>query len=122
MLSRMFSISRLAKPYAQTYLNCINNRLTAIFNYAVKCYGLKENPCHKAVSMGKKKADEMLFWTKDEFQTVIEGMKYRPANYTVSRDPYVRCNGRCGGYRPPIYPIPAWLTFWHCCRKVDSRL
>lgn len=47
------------KPYAQTYLKCINNQLTAIFNYAVKYYGLKENPCHKAGSMGKKKADEM---------------------------------------------------------------
>ena len=56
------------KPYAQTYLKCINNQLTAIFNYAVKYYGLKENPCHKAGSMGKKKADEMLFWTKEEYK------------------------------------------------------
>ena len=71
------------KPYAQTYLKCINNQLTAIFNYAVKYYGLKENPCHKAGSMGKKKADEMLFWTKDEFQAFIESMKDRPASYTV---------------------------------------
>ena len=44
---------------------------------------LKETPCHKAGSMGKKKADEMLFWTKDEFQTFIESMKDRPASYTV---------------------------------------
>ena len=71
------------KPYSQTYLKCINNQLTAIFNYAVKYYGLKENPCHKAGSMGKKHADEMLFWTKDEFQTFIESMKDRPASYTV---------------------------------------
>ncbi len=33
--------------------------------------------------MGKKNADEMLFWTKDEFQTFIEAMKDRPASYTV---------------------------------------
>ena len=26
------------KPYSQTYLKCINNQLTAIFNYAVKYY------------------------------------------------------------------------------------
>ena len=45
------------KPYSQTYLKCINNQLTAIFNYAVKYYGLKENPCHKAGSMGKKHAE-----------------------------------------------------------------
>ena len=69
------------KPYAQTYLKCINNQLTAIFNYAVKYYGLKENPCHKAGSMGKKKADEMLFWTKDEFQTFIESHTALRARY-----------------------------------------
>lgn len=71
------------KPYSQTYLKCINNQLTAILNYAVKYYGLKENPCHKAGSMGKKHADEMLFWTKQEFQTFIEVMKDRPASYAV---------------------------------------
>mgnify|MGYP000662744268 CR=1 FL=1 len=71
------------KPYSQTYLKCINNQLTAIFNYAVKYYGLKENPCHKAGSMGKKHADEMLFWTRQEFQTFIEVMKDRSASYAV---------------------------------------
>ena len=71
------------KSYSQTYLKCINNQLTAIFNYAVKYYGLKENPCHKAGSMGKKHADEMLFWTRQEFQTFIEVMKDRPASYAV---------------------------------------
>lgn len=68
------------KPYSQTYLKCINNQLTAIFNYAVKYYGLKENPCHKAGSMGKKHADEMLFWTRQEFQKFIEVMKDRTEN------------------------------------------
>lgn len=71
------------QPYAQTYLKTINNQLTAIFNYAVKYYGLRENPCHKAGSMGKKKADEMLFWTKDEFHTFIEAIRDRPASYTI---------------------------------------
>lgn len=71
------------QPYSQTYLKTINNQLTAIFNYAVKYYGLRENPCHKAGSMGKKKADEMLFWTKDEFHTFIESIKGRTASYTI---------------------------------------
>jgi hypothetical protein len=56
------------KPYSQTYLKTINNQITAIFNYAVKYYSLKENPCHKAGSMGKKNADEMLF-DEGEFMT-----------------------------------------------------
>ena len=71
------------KPYSQTYLRSINNQITAIFNYAVKFYGLKENPCHKAGTMGKKNADEMLFWTKDEFAQFIEAMKDRPVSYAI---------------------------------------
>jgi len=58
--------------YAKTYLKTINNQVTAIFNYAVKYYDLKENPCDKAGSMGKKKADSMDFYTTEEFKTVIE--------------------------------------------------
>ena len=70
-------------PYSATYLKTINNQITAIFNYAVKYYGLKENPCHKAGGMGKKNADEMLFWTKEEFASFIEVMHDRPASYVV---------------------------------------
>ena len=53
------------KPYAQTYLRAINNQITAMFNYAVKYYDLRENPCTKAGSMGKSNAEEMQFWTKN---------------------------------------------------------
>ena len=63
--------------YAKTYLKTINNQVTAIFNYAVKYYELKENPCHKAGSMGKKKADSMDFYTTEEFNTVIKEV-YKP--------------------------------------------
>lgn len=79
------------KPYSQTYLKTINNQITAIFNYAVKYYGLKENPCHKAGSMGKKNADEMEFWTKDEFATFIEVMKERPASYAIFMTNMEKC-------------------------------
>ncbi len=71
------------QPYAATYLKAINNQLTAIFNYAVKYYGMKENPCHKAGSMGRKNADEMQFWTVDEFQTFIEAAMDKPAAYAA---------------------------------------
>ncbi len=71
------------EPYADTYLKTINNQLTAIFNYAVKFYNLPENPCHKAGSMGKKDADEMLFWTKDEFERFIEAVKDKPQSYAA---------------------------------------
>ena len=71
------------EPYAATYLKTINNQLTAVFNYAVKYYGLKENPCHKAGGMGKKNAEEMLFWTKGEFLRFIEAIKDTPAAYAA---------------------------------------
>mgnify|MGYP000051938741 FL=1 len=45
--------------YSPTYLKTINNQLSAIFNYAVRYYDLKSNPCAKAGSMGKSKAEEM---------------------------------------------------------------
>ena len=51
------------KPYLPVYLKTIHNQLSVIFNHAVRYYNLKENPCQKAGSMGKKKNREMLFWT-----------------------------------------------------------
>lgn len=60
------------KTYAQTTLRAIHNQLTAILNYAVRYYDLKENPCRKAGSIGKGHADEMQFWTSDEFKRFIE--------------------------------------------------
>ena len=58
----------IKKGYAPTYLKSINNQLAALFNYAVRYYDLRDNPCRKAGSIGKSKADEMDFWTKQEFK------------------------------------------------------
>lgn len=58
----------IQKGYAPTYLKSINNQLSAIFNYAVRYYDLSGNPCRKAGSMGRSKADEMQIWTKAEYQ------------------------------------------------------
>lgn len=71
----------IAADYAPTYLKTVNNQLTAIFNYAVKFYSLKENPCHKAGSMGKKNADEMQFWTTAEYKQFREAVKDKPRAY-----------------------------------------
>ncbi|MCL1797975.1 MAG: site-specific integrase [Eggerthellaceae bacterium] len=60
------------KPYSQTYLKTIHNQLTAIFTHAYKFYGLKTNPASKAGSMGKKNADEMRFWTREEYSKFAE--------------------------------------------------
>lgn len=65
---RTWQNTLIEKGYSQTYLKTIHNQLSALFNYAVRYYELKDNPCRKAGSMGKAKAEEMLIWTKDEYQ------------------------------------------------------
>ncbi|MDU5080289.1 site-specific integrase [uncultured Tissierella sp.] len=69
---RKWQNKMIKEGYAPTYLKTINNQLSAIFNYAVRHYGLQENPVHIAGSMGKKNADSMKIWTLDEFNKFIE--------------------------------------------------
>lgn len=69
------------KEYSQTYIKTINNQLVAVFNYAVKYHNLKENPCHKAGSIGKKNAEEMKIWTVEEFNSFVELLKNKPVSY-----------------------------------------
>ena len=58
----------MEKGFKPTYLKTIHNQLSAILNYAVNFYDLRSNPCRKAGSMGKSKADERPYWTLEEFQ------------------------------------------------------
>ena len=69
------------KPYSPVYLRTIQNQLSAIFNHAVCYYRLWENPCKKAGSMGKKKAREMLFWTKEEYLKFVKAIQDKPMAY-----------------------------------------
>lgn len=71
----------IKKGYSQTYLKTVNNQLCAIFNYAVKYYDLSSNPCAKAGSIGKSKAEEMNFWTKDEFEQFIDCVMDKRESY-----------------------------------------
>lgn len=68
-------------PYSPVYLKSIQNQISAIFNHAVRYYNLKENPCKKAGSMGKKKNREMAFWTKEEYLQFIEAMMDKPLSF-----------------------------------------
>ena len=49
--------------YSQTYLKKINTELNSIINYAKRFYDLNTNPCGKAGTIGKAKAEEMDYWT-----------------------------------------------------------
>lgn len=66
------------RPYSATYLRTINNQLAAIMNYAVRYYNLKDNPCRKAGTIGKDHADEMNFWTTEEFKLFLEKVSDKP--------------------------------------------
>lgn len=69
------------KPYKPTYLKTMQSELSAIFNHAVRFYNLRENPVKKAGMIGKGKADEMDFWTKEEYLKFIECVKDKPISY-----------------------------------------
>ena len=69
------------KGYSQTYLRTVQNQLNAIFNHAVRYYNLPKSPCSATKKMGRSKAKEMLFWTKDEYMKFAEVMKEKPVSY-----------------------------------------
>ena len=69
------------KAYSPVYLKTVHNQLSAIFNHAVRYYNLRENPCVKAGSMGKKKNREMLFWTKEEYLKFADVMMDKPQSF-----------------------------------------
>ena len=69
------------KPYSPVYLKTVHNQMSAIFNHAVKFYGLSANPAAKAGNMGKEKTREMLFWTQDEYKKFSEAIMDKPMSF-----------------------------------------
>ncbi len=64
--------------YSQSYLKIMNNQLSAVMNYAVRYYGLPQNPVTVCGPFGKVTHTEMQFWTRDEFRRFIGYVK-KPA-------------------------------------------
>ena len=69
------------KPYSPAYLKTVHNQLSAVFNHAVKYYGLHDNPAAKVGNMGKAKSREMLFWTQEEYQRFSFEIMDKPVSY-----------------------------------------
>jgi integrase len=69
------------KSYSPVYLKTLHNQLSAIFNHAVKYYGLTFNPAAKVGNMGKAKNKEMLFWTKEEYLRFADAMMDKPVSF-----------------------------------------
>lgn len=72
------------KNYSQTYLKTVHTLLVAIFNYGMKYYDLKENPCSRCGSIGSLKTEkEMKIWTLEQFKKFIESERNNIMYYTA---------------------------------------
>jgi integrase len=59
------------EPLSQSYLHNIVMECSAVFNFAVKYYGLSKNPCRIAGDNIGKKVKSVQFWTHEEFKRFI---------------------------------------------------
>ena len=55
----------------ETTINKINSRLSAVFEYGVKYYGLSKNPCIETIGTQKRASESIDFWTLDEYKDFI---------------------------------------------------
>ena len=73
--------NKKGRPYSPVYLRNLHTQLSAVFNHAVKYYGLHDNPASKVKKMGKSKYREMLFWTQEEYSKFAVEMMDKPVSY-----------------------------------------
>ncbi len=57
--------------YSHNYLHTVNGYLSAIFNHAVKFYGLPKNPSKECGKIQEKRP-ELQFWTLEQFNQFIK--------------------------------------------------
>lgn len=60
--------------YQKAYIQAMHNQLSAVFNHAMKYYGLKSNPARTAGNVKIGAPKEMLFWTKEEYKEFSEAI------------------------------------------------
>lgn len=69
------------KGYSKTYLKTIHTQLTSFYNYAHKFYGISDDPIRRAGPIGSSVADEMNYWSIDEYMKFREGIKDKKVSY-----------------------------------------
>lgn len=77
---------KTGKPYKKTYLRTVNNILSAMLNHAVRFYGLPSNPIKRTGKIGSAKAEEMKFWTKDEYLRFAEEVMEQLGEFADDHD------------------------------------
>lgn len=68
-------------PYTSSYLKTVHNQLSALFNHAVKYYGLQENPARKVGNMGSENGIKMKYWTLEQYRKFSFVMMDKPQAY-----------------------------------------
>ena len=69
------------QTYSPTYLRTIHAQLNSILNHACRYYSLKTNVARDVGTMGEKEADEMSFWTQEEYESFIKVVKDKPQSF-----------------------------------------
>lgn len=65
----------MKKNYSPSTLREYHRRLSAIFNFACKYYGLPDNPARQCGAMGRRENGNISIWTVDQVQRVEDNMK-----------------------------------------------
>lgn len=55
--------------------------MSALFNHAIKIYGLRLNPASTVGNMGKEEREEMSYWTVEEYTKFSDEMMDKPLSY-----------------------------------------
>ena len=69
------------RNYSPTYLRTIHAQLSSVLNHACRYYNLKTNVARDVGTMGEKEADEMSFWTQEEYEKFITAIKDKPQSF-----------------------------------------
>lgn len=77
---RQWQNNLLKKNLKPSTVKIINAQLSALLNFAVKFYGLPQNPCKLAGSVGSLKTEEMRILTPNQFSDVLNEIKDPTAN------------------------------------------
>lgn len=76
-----WQIEMMSKGLSDTYLRSANTYLKAVFAYAVEYLGLEKNPCRKPI--GSTKAQNVSFWTPEEYAKFIDECRDNIEYYTI---------------------------------------
>ncbi len=67
--------------HEKSYIRILHKQLSAVFNHAVRYYGLSENPARIVGNVGPPKETKMKFWTLEEYKRFSEAMVEKPQSY-----------------------------------------